>query len=148
MAVGGKVNPYAELEAIYKTLPTISCAGHCQNSCGPWLLSGMEAKRIENRFGEFGVVNSKNVCPMLNRSTGQCSVYHIRPLVCRLWGVVESMPCKFGCVPSPRYLTHAEGIKLLREVHAISDRLGYGDNVTTSRDPMRVMLQVAMEQGR
>lgn len=31
---------------------------------------------------------------------GRCSVYVVRPLLCRLWGMVDKMRCPHGCVPS------------------------------------------------
>lgn len=36
-------------------------------------------------------------CPAL--VDGQCSVYDDRPLICRLWGVTEGLPCPYGCEP-------------------------------------------------
>jgi Fe-S-cluster containining protein len=49
-------------------------------------------------------------CPYLEEE--RCTVYEVRPLICRLWGLVESMPCPWGCKPE-RYLTHEEGHELL-----------------------------------
>lgn len=133
---------YGELEAIYRRIPDIHCAGLCQESCGPIGISRLEAHRIERRAGNIGKVNSNNLCPLLNRFTGKCSVYHIRPVLCRLWGVVESMPCKFGCIPDPRYLTHQEGLEILRQVKVASERIGYSGMMNTAQDQMlELMLQ-------
>lgn len=52
-------------------------------------------------------------CPLLENE--RCSVYEVRPMICRLWGLVESMPCPWGCKPD-RYLTHEEGLVLLDRV--------------------------------
>lgn len=46
---------------------------------------------------------------------GLCSVYEDRPMLCRLWGLVEGMKCQWGCVPE-RYLTDREGREFLRAV--------------------------------
>lgn len=51
-------------------------------------------------------------CPVL--SDGLCSAHPARPMLCRLWGVVEGMECPHGCLPRPRYLTAAEGHEYLR----------------------------------
>ena len=52
-------------------------------------------------------------CPLLRH--GRCTVYAQRPLVCRLWGVTESMECPHGCRPV-RYLKYAQGQLLLRMI--------------------------------
>jgi Fe-S-cluster containining protein len=50
-------------------------------------------------------------CPALQ--DGRCSVYHVRPTICRLWGATESMPCAHGCTP-PDALTQVQSFELLR----------------------------------
>jgi Fe-S-cluster containining protein len=58
------------------------------------------------------------ICPYLEDE--RCSVYEVRPLICRLWGVVDSMPCLWGCQPEPRYLTTEEGYAFLERAREIS----------------------------
>jgi Fe-S-cluster containining protein len=50
-------------------------------------------------------------CPALK--DGRCTVYEIRPTICRLWGATQSMPCPHGCTP-PEALIQAESFELLR----------------------------------
>ena len=50
---------------------------------------------------------------------GRCSVYSIRPLICRIWGAAEGIPCVFGCQPE-RLLSKEEADVLMREVQALS----------------------------
>jgi Fe-S-cluster containining protein len=50
-------------------------------------------------------------CPALR--DGRCSVYEIRPTICRLWGATESMPCPHGCT-QPGALSQAQSFELLR----------------------------------
>lgn len=115
------------LDALYSELPTIACAGKCQASCGPIqnAMTRAERDRIENRVGhpipKLELKTRPKPCPLLTRS-GHCSVYTARPAICRLWGVVETMPCPHGCVPD-YYLTHDEGHAFLRRVAAIGGRL-------------------------
>lgn len=100
----------ARLEAlreIYESLPTIACKGLCWNSCGPIDMSVAEHQRIT----ELGVdipmftiersqrwANDEPLhCPALDKVTKRCTVYEDRPLICRAWGVADSMPCPHGC---------------------------------------------------
>ncbi len=48
------------------------------------------------------------VCPYLDIETKRCTVHENRPLICRLYGVSEGLPCPHGCKPNPRYLTRDE----------------------------------------
>jgi Fe-S-cluster containining protein len=61
---------------------------------------------------------SKNglACPML--VMGQCSIYENRPTICRFYGVVEDMPCEFGCKPE-KMLTTKEAFLLIRQLSKI-----------------------------
>ena len=49
----------------------------------------------------------------------RCAVYEVRPMICRLWGLVERMPCPFGCRPEGGLLSDEEGARLLREANRI-----------------------------
>lgn len=99
------------LERIYRAVPTVECRGLCAQSCGPIDMSDAERNRIEAR----GVTMPKreqlmdNIiergtcdCPALVDE--RCSIYDDRPLICRLWGAVESMPCPHGCTVTPGLL--------------------------------------------
>lgn len=94
------------------TLPALDCQRRCQQACVPIRMSPHERARI--------AVNHRRVphtlpgsarCSLLT-SEGACSVYEDRPLVCRLWGVVDSMKCPHGCAPS-KYLTASEALDLM-----------------------------------
>ena len=102
---------------LWAEVPTIACKGRCPSSCGP-----IDASRAERRIlREHGIrlralplldvaCGEVRTCPAL--VDGRCSVYAVRPLICRLWGVVESMPCPWGCKPE-RYLSDAQARALL-----------------------------------
>lgn len=107
-----------QLDQLYAQVPTIACQGLCHESCGPLVIDPPERERIIARTGR-NIPNLATTCPALTMF-GRCSVYADRPLLCRLWGVVESMPCPWGCRPE-RTLTDAEGHALLaqaRRAHA------------------------------
>lgn len=97
------------LDRLYASLPTIACKGLCADSCGPIAMTPAEFGRIAERTGSEPVATTMT-CPLL--ANERCTVYDIRPTICRLWGVVESMPCPHGCVPS-RWLGHIEGFRAL-----------------------------------
>lgn len=55
-------------------------------------------------------------CPALVKK--RCSGYEGRPLICRLFGVAEGMPCPYGCKPF-ELITDKSAALLLREVKKI-----------------------------
>jgi Fe-S-cluster containining protein len=73
------------------------------------MMGRVEWQRICKRVGHEPRATSLT-CPLLQNA--RCSVYLIRPMICRLWGLVETMPCLWGCVPE-RYLTREEGFEFL-----------------------------------
>jgi len=84
------------LDRAYALVPSANCKGLCQESCGPIVPSFAEAARIKERHGKVVDFDRKTLrCTLL--VNGKCSVYADRPLLCRLFGVVEKMPCTFGC---------------------------------------------------
>ena len=98
------------LDALYEQIPAIRCRGLCSESCGPIQMSAREKVRIEK--ASVKALGCDEHCSML--VGGRCSVYDVRPMVCRLWGVVEAMPCPFGCVPEGGRLSNEEGMRLMK----------------------------------
>ena len=108
-----------ELDAIYAGLPKIECKGLCHASCVSDIsMSAAEMERIKNRVGYKPEAVYGTKCPMLS-SFGMCSIYKSRPLICRLWGVVENLRCPFGCM-ADRILTDVEARIVVGKVGAIS----------------------------
>jgi Fe-S-cluster containining protein len=108
----------ARIDLIYSRLPRLECQGKCQGSCGPIAMSRAEWTRIIERLGYAPKGNPSLVCPMLCKASGKCSVYDIRPLICRLWGMVKAMPCPWGCNPS-RWVSDKEAAAMLAKLHEI-----------------------------
>lgn len=111
--------PASGLEAIrrlYADLPDLACKGLCTESCGPVPLSKAERDALVERHGPLRDLQPTSACGYLNIE-GRCDVYEDRPLICRLFGIVDhpEMRCPFGCVPE-RFLTNEEGHELLRAV--------------------------------
>lgn len=61
-------------------------------------------------------------CRLLMPISGKCSVYSVRPLICRIWGCLPRMRCPFGCLPE-RWLSEQEVRKLFERVLAIQSTL-------------------------
>lgn len=102
---------------LYRLLPTIDCQRRCAHSCVPVAMSRSEAVNLglptssttTAARGPLGVPR----CSMLTPE-GACGHHDARPMICRLWGVSESMRCPHGCEPDGgRYLTDSEAMELL-----------------------------------
>ena len=87
-----------ELNRLYKKIPNLKCKGLCSDSCGPIKASKREVERLEEVAGKKLKVNWTLTCSILTKE-GKCSAYEVRPLICRLWGVVKKMKCPHGCEP-------------------------------------------------
>jgi len=114
-------------------LPAIKCKGLCSECCGP---IGMHAAEWEHmgkpdiphqveRNGRIMLPMAYDMeqlhammqtgtgpdCPLLKNR--RCTVYEVRPLICRLWGLTPDMACPHGCVPE-RWMSEPEARILLR----------------------------------
>jgi Fe-S-cluster containining protein len=111
-----------QLEAIYARLPDVQCKGLCGHEvCGPILMTRLEADRMRRAVHEQPRTTSNMTCGYLS-DRGRCRVYHIRPLICRVFGLVKRMSCMHGCVPD-RWLTDEEFVALAKEVERIGGAL-------------------------
>jgi Fe-S-cluster containining protein len=106
------------LEAIYAQLPKIECKGLCHHECTYIALTELEAERIEDKVKRLPVFGSLDRCELLDKEN-RCEAYDVRPLICRLYGLEESMVCPHGCQPE-RMLTSAEGDRFLSIVAELS----------------------------
>lgn len=111
---------YRQIDAIYARVPEVPCQRRCGHGCGPIMMTPPEWDRIEERRGApippYGPI--ENYCPLLTDS-GECSVYPVRPLICRIWGVTRRLQCPHGCQPS-RWLTDEEIHRLLHDLWAVT----------------------------
>ena len=104
------------LEQLYAQLPPMQCQGKCQASCTPIVFSRLEGERIRQAVGSVPLADSRLTCLMLR--DGRCSIYRLRPLLCRTWGLTPTIRCPHGCEPE-RWLTEAEFHELIERVMAI-----------------------------
>lgn len=130
-----------QLYAIYNALPKIECKGLCHTDCGLVDVMPIEDFNVKmfnriNGFPQKHFLNTSNqkvirhyknkhtdendgcvTCPYLTEDK-KCSIYHARPLICRLYGVAQRLQCPHGCVPE-RLLNDAEAmtfIKIVKEL--------------------------------
>lgn len=126
----------AELQKLYDQIPGIpDCDGRCWTSCGPIDMSDRERQRARQagyRITPWQDARAWKETYYCEALTGdkRCAVYEMRPLVCRLWGAVEGMPCVYGCVPEGGYLSDQDGIRLV----AASLRIGGHPSVVSDAD--------------
>jgi hypothetical protein len=111
------------IERVWAKVPPMECKGLCHDSCGPIAMSRLEWDLLREAGGEkvapfLGADGRPSRCPYLTPEN-RCSVYEVRPLICRLWGASEVMPCPNGCRGSGT-VSDAEGKRLLDKADAVS----------------------------
>jgi hypothetical protein len=116
----------AELEQLYARLPLLACRGLCGHSCAQHVDAGpLERRRIAERGVDLDAPTVDGACPALSRALGAgglCSVYEVRPMVCRLWGVAASMPCPHNCIPEGGRVSDATMLRWMLESLEIGGR--------------------------
>lgn len=122
-AVGPKPRPGDKrkrvlLDELYAELPTLNCKRLCSESCGPVIMGRIEWQSVCRAVREERLGLAEDLtCPILEN--GLCAAYEVRPMLCRLWGIVETMKCPWGCVPE-RWLTNEEGSEFLARAADVS----------------------------
>ena len=111
----------ATLRAVYSQLPKLECKGLCLEFCGPVPTSPAERSRIHKAAGRKVITDQAAACPYLS-DQGRCTIYALRPLMCRLWGMAEGMECPHGCKPD-RPLPREEALRLLAKLGVKNDHL-------------------------
>ena len=96
----------SRLDALYARLPTVACRGLCHRACGPIAAARAEVARVERVGRRKLAIVEPLTCSLLN-TENRCDAYAARPMICRVFGVSEMLPCPEGCEPS-RWLTDAE----------------------------------------
>jgi Fe-S-cluster containining protein len=142
----------ARLQELYDRVPSIECKGMCHGACCFIDASIRERERMEQASGRKldtldakrdpeaggtqrdrrGGLLARYRCSMLTND-GRCSVYDLRPMICRLYGVAEGLECKHGCKPE-RMLTAGETVEL---VVAAMHAGGYAKGMLESSIEMR-----------
>lgn len=113
----------ARMEELYARLPRLICRGLCHSTCTQIPATELEYQRIEEagvsirlRLPKLGedVPDCAALGPLRN-----CTVYALRPAVCRAYGVVEDLRCVHGCVPT-QVMSRSEFISIRRQLEQLS----------------------------
>jgi len=121
------------LEGLYRLIPSIPCRRLCADACGALILTDLEARRLQAETHikprTLPVIShpSAGRCVYLAPAQDRCTVHAIRPLICRVWGVLKRLSCPHGCTPST-WLSDVQFLALARAV----EKIGGGRIVRTS----------------
>jgi hypothetical protein len=117
---------YRQLDALYATIPEVGCRGLCginpaNTACGPIKVTPLEYQRLREKVGKEALQpKAINVCPLLQ--AGRCQAYAVRPLICHLWGAIDTplLRCPWGCKPATGFQTQEFSRAALKAVARIS----------------------------
>lgn len=84
---------------------------YCEKNGIPY--HNLTVTSINERHGEF---YGSDMCKFLK--DGLCSIYPVRPIICKIWGAGEVPVCKFGCKPRGKPLTLSEVTLVIRSMGA------------------------------
>lgn len=102
---------------------------NCGDCCGPVPVTGQELKRIREKIKKMPLatmyrLKSQNKSPfdciLRDAEKNECSIYDVRPDICRMFGFYEDMVC-------PNNPEHA--VKSLEEGHKRIERNTKNDSV-------------------
>lgn len=116
------------LEAIYARVPDMKapgCKGLCWHTCAVIDMADRERERCADAGviipappkGRMITEIDAKPCPALTEDN-RCGVYEVRPLICRVWGVANRLPCPHGCEPE-EVLPDAEVMGMIAESMAV-----------------------------
>lgn len=105
-----------QLDELYASIPRIDCRRLCVDSCGPIVYHAREKERMAAVAGAREPDLQRLVCGYFE--DGACAAHQARPALCRLYGVVRAMRCRYGCVPE-RWLSDEEAQAILVKLREI-----------------------------
>jgi len=98
----------SSLREIYASVPATTCKGLCTDQCTVIPIAKVEREAIEKLTGRR-VKTLPQVDNLVMRTAddgscrylrrGRCSIYQVRPLICRLYGAAVGLECQHGCRP-------------------------------------------------
>lgn len=101
-----KPNKSMILHKIRKLIPKMECIEGCHECCGPVVFTKTEWDKVRIKRQAVSIH-----CPYITDNS--CEIYDNRAILCRLFGVVERMPCPYGMRPE-QILTKDEEARILR----------------------------------
>ena len=110
------ININDELAALYAMIPAFECISGCTVCCGPVPCLPEESDQMPVE----PVPPFMTLTCLHARHRQGCSCYTHRPLVCRLFGTVPSLPCPFGRGPE-KLLTKEQEDEIKRRYRALME---------------------------
>lgn len=100
-----------KIDQLRLQIPRFDCVPGCHDCCGPVTASSEEMARlpVKSAAAHDAALDELN-CVHLGAQG--CEVYEQRPLICRLFGTSQSLPCPHGRGPETPVEAHVE-----RQVH-------------------------------
>ncbi len=120
-----------ELEALYAQIPKVECKGLCHQSCTLIPAALIEIKRAKERLGtnpfrpntrllQEAVSGKKPMIPSCRAlKDKRCTIYPIRPAICRLYAAADGLECPFGCAPEDKKMTKKAAYDLIRKIESL-----------------------------
>lgn len=103
MRIVPKVEVIRQLNRIYAQIPSFECK-HCQQCSNPIMWCKPEEINIKDYVKKHNISymawtdeefkHHHMKCPYL--TDNKCIIYPVRPLVCRLQGVISDLPCPYN----------------------------------------------------
>jgi hypothetical protein len=99
-----------QIDDLYSLIPDFQCTAGCHACCedfGVPSRTPVEDERLKSFLAQHSIQQGNargRRCPYLNAAG--CSIYPVRPLICRLYGTSPSYRCKMNV--SPLRLMHED----------------------------------------
>jgi len=111
-----------KLAEIYAQIPASTCPPNCGEYCGILWPSMAEIRNIQAwcdgkhiEFKDFNMFVGLE-CPYLDNEK-RCTIYPVRPFLCRIAGVSSDLPCPLGKNVPKRILNHAQSDYLYTQIY-------------------------------
>lgn len=137
----------ASIDTLLQGVPQFQCVEGCSDCCGPVPMTRLEMSRIKARVGEYEMFDKDLHCGLLK--DGKCSVYDIRPAICRVFGATSFQPrlvCPHGRKPEQPLSREAtdeliDKVKALGHGHVTPDGLP----LASDNNPFMKLAHAAMQ---
>ena len=99
-------------------IPKHDCK-NCGECCGVIPCTPSELSQIQNYVKKNKIkpkIQTNMTCPFRNNKDHKCNIYPVRPMMCRLMGVVIGMTCKHGNshqIDGSKFFTRSDNILTL-----------------------------------
>jgi Fe-S-cluster containining protein len=112
----------SKLMNIYNQIPKSSCPPGCGKCCGILYPSLAEIRNIKDwclqhnrEFKEFTMIVEDD-CPYLSPGK-ECSIYPVRPFLCRILGVSKDLPCPLKKCNAGKLLNHSQSSHIYSQLY-------------------------------